>query len=54
MNNTKEFFNQIRNGNAKAVENLLQNTPDFLEAKDERGSTPLLLAAYYGQKKQKQ
>jgi ankyrin repeat protein len=48
MDNKEELFNQIRNGNSKAMEILLKNNPKFLEIQDERGSTPLLLAAYYG------
>ena len=48
MNNKQELFNQIRSGNLEAVQKLLNNDPALLEVKDERGSTPLLLAAYYG------
>ena len=48
MNKKKDFFDQIRNGNAKAIEEALQPNPELLESTDERGSTPLLLSTYYG------
>ena len=48
MSNKEELFDNIRLGNSEAVENLLESNPKLLESKDQRGSTPLLLAAYYG------
>lgn len=43
-----DFFNDIRNGNLERVKKTLDNIPDLLHAIDDRGSTPLLLATYYG------
>ena len=48
MNNKEKLFDQIRTGNFEAVRDLLENNPNLLEIRDQRGSTPLLLAAYYG------
>jgi ankyrin repeat protein len=44
---TSEFFNQIREGNLPAIEALLNSHPQFLNSRDSRGSTPLILAGYY-------
>lgn len=48
MSNTDNLFNHIRNGDSGLVEKLLATDHKLLESKDQRGSTPLLLAAYYG------
>ena len=48
MGKKEDFFNDIRSGNLEGIQEVLGNTSDFLNVKDERGSTPLLLAAYYG------
>jgi hypothetical protein len=34
MKNKENFFNEIRNGNAKAIQEMLLETPDLLHAKD--------------------
>ena len=43
----KEFFNSIREGNLEVVRKHLEGHPDLLMARDERGSTPLIMASYY-------
>ena len=43
----ESFFNEIRNGNLEGVKSYLQKDPELLEIRDQRGSTPLVLAAYY-------
>ena len=43
------FFNEIRNGNVAEVTAMLKQNPVLLNSKDQRGSTPLLLATYYDQ-----
>lgn len=49
MENTDTFFKAIRNGDHAAVQKMLIVKPDLVNAKDERGSTPLILATYYDQ-----
>ena len=44
----QDFFNEIRNGNLEQVVGIYSSNPRLLNAKDERGSTPLILATYYG------
>lgn len=44
-----DFFDQIRRGDLQAVERMLEQNPQWVHMKDERGSTPLILAAYYNQ-----
>lgn len=46
---TTEFFNQVREGNLTAIEALLKEHPQLLTSRDQRGSTPLILAGYYNQ-----
>ncbi len=48
MEANKEFFDAIRAGDVSQLRVLLKSNPDWLNAKDERGSTPLLLTTYYG------
>jgi ankyrin repeat protein len=43
------FFDAIRNGNLKTLKTLGEKDPGLFQAKDQRGSTPLILAAYYNQ-----
>jgi ankyrin repeat protein len=42
-----QFFNQIRNGDVEGVRQSLKTNPGLLQSRDPRGSTPLILAAYY-------
>jgi uncharacterized protein len=42
------LFDAIRNQDLNAVQHLLQEHPEWVIQKDARGSTPLLLASYYG------
>ena len=49
-NKVGDFYAAIREGNLEAVKAGLQEEPKWLEHRDERGSTPLLLATYYGHK----
>src|SRR5690554_2291691 len=44
----QKLFYSIRNNDLQSVKAILQREPDLIQARDERGSTPLLLAAYYG------
>ena len=41
------FFNAIRSGNLANVEQQLTDQPHLINAKDDRGSSPLILASYY-------
>ena len=41
------FFNEIRNGDLTKVEALIAMTPELINSRDDRGSTPLILATYY-------
>lgn len=50
MKNIQTFFEEIRKGNTEAVQIMLADIPDLLNANDDRGSTPLILAAYYDQR----
>ncbi len=43
------FFNEIRNGNFTEVNAMLKQNPVLLHSKDQRGSSPLILATYYDQ-----
>ena len=42
------FFDAIRKGDLKKIKELLNKQPNLMQIVDERGSTPLLLATYYG------
>ena len=44
----QELFEAIKSDNLEAVKNILTAQPHLVNEKDLRGSTPLLLAAYYG------
>lgn len=44
------LFESIRSGNTQKVKMLLDANPELVGVKDQRGSTPLLLATYYGVK----
>ena len=48
MARKEDFFNAIRSGDLEGIQKTLASVPDLLNAIDERGSTPLLLATYYG------
>jgi len=43
----ESFFNAIRQGDLKEVDKALKELPDLVHIRDQRGSTPLILAAYY-------
>jgi ankyrin repeat protein len=43
------LFNAIREGDMSTVRKLVEQTPGLTGARDQRGSTPLILAAYYNQ-----
>lgn len=45
----ESFFNAIRQGDLKGVAKALKEQPNLVHIKDQRGSTPLILAAYYNQ-----
>jgi len=47
MENADTFFNGVRKGDVALMEVLLDKNPDLIQAKDQRGSTPLILATYY-------
>lgn len=49
MKNADIFFSEIRNGNYEAVQKMLFVNIELVNAKDQRGSTTLILAAYYDQ-----
>lgn len=42
-----QFFGQIRAGDVEGTGRSLEANPGLLRARDPRGSTPLILAAYY-------
>ena len=44
---TTEFFNHIRKADLQAVKADLEAHPDWVHARDSRGSTPLIMASYY-------
>ena len=44
------LFDAIRSNSIEQVKDILQDHPDGVHDKDQRGSTPLLLATYYGHK----
>jgi ankyrin repeat protein len=48
MEGKEELFTDIRNGHLKAIQEKIDANPDWLNSTDSRGSTPLLLATYYG------
>lgn len=45
-----QFFGYIRTGDLEGVRHSLQAHPGLVHERDARGSTPLILAAYYDQK----
>ena len=45
---TEELFNAIRSEDLNKVEELLTKNSELVNQRDQRGSTPLLLATYYG------
>ena len=51
MENTETFFSEIRNGDIEAVGKMLKANQDLVNTKDQRGSSPLILATYYNQMK---
>ena len=44
------LYDAVRNGDVETVKKALQSKPEWLEHRDGRGSTPLLLSTYYGHK----
>ncbi len=48
MNNS--LFDAIRSSDLETVSKILNAHPELIDIKDTRGSTPLLLATYYGHK----
>jgi ankyrin repeat protein len=46
---TSDFFNSIREGNLERTAALLKAHPKLISSRDQRGSTPLILAGYYNQ-----
>ena len=46
MNSSERLFEAIRSGDTAAVQRLLADEPQLVHARDRRGSTPLVLAAY--------
>lgn len=51
MENSAPFFNAIRNGDLGLASKMIDENPGLLQAKDHRGSTPLILATYYNHEK---
>ena len=49
--NTSNFFDAIRKGDIETITKLIDTHIELLEITDNRGSTPLILAAYYNQLK---
>lgn len=47
MENKEIFFTEIRNGNISKVKELASRNTNLIRIKDDRGSTPLILATYY-------
>ncbi|QBA65184.1 ankyrin repeat domain-containing protein [Muriicola soli] len=43
----ESFFNAIRTGDLNKIKSLVKQHPELLTVKDKRGSTPLILGAYY-------
>lgn len=43
-----KLFDAIRNGDLEMVQAIITAHPELVNIKDQRGSTPLLLATYYG------
>lgn len=43
----ESFFNAIRKGHLEEIEQALEVNPQLVHIKDQRGSTPLILASYY-------
>lgn len=48
MQEKEQLFTDIRNGNLKGVRTKIETHSNWLSSADSRGSTPLLLATYYG------
>lgn len=46
---TTDLFSAIRNGDLEKVKKIILVYPEFVNSRDDRESTPLLLATYYGQ-----
>ena len=44
------LYTAVRSGDVQTVQKALQSNPEWLEHRDSRGSTPLLLSTYYGHK----
>ncbi len=48
MEKTEQFFVEVRKGNLRAVEQLVNNDRSLVHIRDQRGATPFILASYYG------
>lgn len=48
MNHQQAIFTAIRNNDLPALATIIKAQPDVLNARDERGSSPLVLASYLG------
>ena len=46
--NSETLFNAIRSGDGAQINQILEEQPQLVDAVDQRGSSPLLLASYYG------
>lgn len=46
MTPVKNIFSAVRNNDLKAISEIVNSNPAALDARDERGSTPLVLAGY--------
>ena len=50
MDKSISFFNAIRNRDLGSLSQMIDENPGLLQTKDQRGSTPLILATYYNDK----
>jgi len=48
MSHNEAIFKAVRNNDVSAIESAISDNPSVLEARDDRGSTPLILASYLG------
>jgi len=47
--NSANFWDAVRNGNLETIKSYVAQRPQVIDQKNERGFTPLILAAYYNQ-----
>jgi ankyrin repeat protein len=48
MDDTQEFFEEIKAGSVNGVRNMLNHKPGLMDTTDENGASPVLIAVYYG------